>query len=163
METKTNKYFLYLGVTWTILFACMSFYWAMGGMLGVRSLGGEIYEIALNPEPSFILIVWITGFMKLLGIVILMLLLANWRNSRIRKILYFITKTLGLLLFIYGLLNIITISLSILGILDFKIDHYAAPWRLFFWEPYWMLGGIFYFFSVKKVSSPVVESHPFSN
>jgi len=150
METKTNKYFLYLGVTWTFLFACMSFYWAMGGMIGVRSLGGEIYEMALNPEPSFMVIVWITGFIKLLGIVILMMLLVNWKNSRIGRILYFVTKTLGLLLFIYGLLNFITISLSKVGILDFEIDKYAANWRLFFWEPYWMLGGIFYFFSINK-------------
>ena len=48
MQTKINKYFLYLGVIWTILFAGLSFYWAMGGMFGVRSLGGAIYEQALN-------------------------------------------------------------------------------------------------------------------
>lgn len=38
----TNKWFLYIVVSWTILFAGMSFYWAMGGMIGVRSLGGAI-------------------------------------------------------------------------------------------------------------------------
>lgn len=158
METKTNKYFLYLGVTWTILFAGISFYWAMGGMIGVRSLGGAIYEMALHPEPSFIIIVWITGFMKLLGAVILIMLLFNWRNLRIGKILYFITKILGLLLFLYGLLNFITIFLSAAGILDFEVDKYATFWRLFFWEPYWMIGGIFYYFSIKKKKNKRVLS-----
>lgn len=150
METKTNKYFLYLGVMWTILFAGMSFYWAMGGMIGVRSLGGAIYEQSLNPDPSFITIVWVTGFIKLLGAVLLLLLLVNWRNSWIRTILYFITKISGILLFLYGLLNFITITLSAVEILDFELDRYATFWRLLFWEPYWMIGGILYFFSITR-------------
>jgi hypothetical protein len=150
MEIKTNKCFLFFGVTWTILFAGISFYWAMGGMFGVRSLGGAIYEMALNPEPSFIAIVWITGFIKLLGVFLLMMQLFNWRNCLIRKILYYITKILGLLLFLYGFLNFTTISLSEAGILNLEIDKYATFWRLIFWEPYWMLGGVFYFFSIKK-------------
>ena len=150
MQTKVNKYFLYLGVIWTILFAGLSFYWAMGGMFGVRSLGGAIYDQALNPKPSFMIIVSLTGFIKLLGVIILFMLLVNWGNSRIRIILYFITKISGALLFLYGLLNFITIALSALDTLDFDLDRFATFWRLMFWEPYWMIGGIFYFFSIKK-------------
>lgn len=81
MQTKVNKYFLYLGVIWTLLFGGLSFYWAMGGMFGVRSLGGVIYEQALNPNPSFMTIVWITGFIKLLGVLLLFMLLVNWGKS----------------------------------------------------------------------------------
>lgn len=151
METKNNKVFIFLGVIWTLLFASMSFYWAMGGMIGVRSLGGAIYEQSLNPEPSFIMIVWMTGFIKLLGVVLLLMLLVNWRKAWIRMALYFITKISGILLFIYGLLNFITITLSSVGILDFDLDRHATLWRLLFWEPYWMIGGICYFFSIKKL------------
>lgn len=147
---ETNKWFLYLGVIWVILFAGFSFYWAMGGMIGVRSLGGAIYERALNPAPSFVAIIWLTGFIKLLGIVMLMMLLIKWRNPRIKKMLYLMTKISGLLLFSYGLLNFITISLSAVGVLNFELDRYATFWRLVFWEPYWMIGGIFYYFSIKK-------------
>lgn len=150
METKVNKYFLYLGIIWTILFASISFYWAMGGLFGARSLGGSIYEQALNPEPSFITIVWLTGFIKLLGVILLFMLLVNWKNPWMRLTLYFITKGSGTLLFFYGFLNFITITLSALGILDFELSTYATVWRLLFWEPYWMIGGIFYFFSIKK-------------
>lgn len=156
MNTNIYKNFLFLGVTWSILFAGISFYWAMGGMIGVRSLGGQIYAMALNPEPSFILIVWITGYIKLFGAVLLLMLLRNWKSSRLKMTLYLITKTAGIFLFLYGLLNCITISLSMIDILDFKIEKYAAYWRLFFWEPYWMLGGIFYFFSIKKVNEKVL-------
>lgn len=148
---KTNKWFLYSGVIWAILFAGMSFYWAMGGMFGVKSLGGAIYEQALNPEPSFIAIVWITGFIKLFGAVLLIILLIKWENSRIQKILYFITKFSGLFLFLYGLFNFITIACSSIGVLNLELDRYSIFWRLVFWEPYWMIGGIFYFYSIKKL------------
>ncbi|MBS4192797.1 DUF3995 domain-containing protein [Bacillus sp. FJAT-49705] len=148
---EINKRCLYLGATWTLLFAALSFYWAMGGMFGVRSLGGSIYEMALDPPQSFLAIVWMTGFIKLLGVVLLIMPLMKWRNSWIQKSLYFTIKICGLLLFLYGLFNFITISLNAIGILNFTLDRYSAFWRLVFWEPYWMLGGIFYFFSIKKL------------
>ncbi|GGP11818.1 hypothetical protein GCM10011346_25340 [Oceanobacillus neutriphilus] len=150
MTLRVNKWWLTLGVVWSVIFAGMSFYWAMGGMLGVRSLGGAIYEISLNPEPAFILIVWLTGFVKLLGALVLLLLLIPWRNAVISKVLYYLTKIAGVFLFVYGLLNFITISLSSFAILDMDLEVHATFWRLVFWEPFWMVGGICYFFSVKK-------------
>ncbi|ETI68485.1 hypothetical protein BAVI_12369 [Neobacillus vireti LMG 21834] len=150
METK--KWILSFGVLWTILFSGLSFYWAMGGMFGVRSLGGSIYEMALNPPPSFVKIVWITGFIKLLGALLLMMLLIKWRKSWIQTTLYLITKICGLLLFLYGLFNFITISLGAMDVLNLELERYATFWRLVFWEPYWMVGGILYFFSIKKTN-----------
>lgn len=157
---ETNKRFLYVGVGWTILFAGMSFYWAMGGMLGVRSLGGEIYAMSLDPEPFFVVVVWLTGFVKLFGAVLLMMLLVKWRNLRMKKLLYFITKGAGILLFLYGLLNFITIFLHAAGVLHFELDSYATFWRLVFWEPFWMIGGVCYFFAVKAVKSNKISSLP---
>ncbi|WP_286171957.1 DUF3995 domain-containing protein [Gracilibacillus phocaeensis] len=145
-----NKRWLTLGVVWTVVFAGMSFYWAMGGMFGVRSLGGAIYEQSLDPDPSFILLVWLTGFVKLLGVLLLVLLLISWQNAFMNKMLYYLTKTGGILLFLYGLLNFITISMSAFDILAMDLTAYATFWRLVFWEPYWMIGGVCYFFSVKK-------------
>ncbi|QGH32876.1 DUF3995 domain-containing protein [Gracilibacillus salitolerans] len=147
---KRNYWSIVMGMVWTVLFAGMSFYWAMGGLLGVRSLGGSIYEMSLNPEPSFIVIIWLTGVFKLFGFVLLLMVLIKWHNITITKILYYLTKIAGVALFLYGLLNFITITLSAFDVLDFDLDSYATFWRLVFWEPFWMLGGIFYFFSVRK-------------
>ncbi|MFD1413062.1 DUF3995 domain-containing protein [Oceanobacillus jeddahense] len=150
---QVNKWWLTVGVIWTVLFAGMSFYWAMGGRLGVRSLGGAIYEMSLHPEPSFILVVWLTGFVKLLGALLLLLLLVPWKNTVISKVLYYLTKIAGVFLFVYGLLNFITISMGAFAILDMDLEAHATFWRLVFWEPFWMIGGICYFFSVKKYRS----------
>ena len=146
---RNNYLFITLGIVWTVIFAGMSFYWAAGGMVGVRSLGGAVYDMAINPNPSFINIVWLTGFIKLLGVILLLMLFVQWRNPIITRMLYYITKIVGVLIFLYGLLNFITISMSVFDILDFDLDSYATFWRLAFWEPFWMAGGVFYFFTVK--------------
>ncbi|KON90049.1 hypothetical protein AF332_26735 [Sporosarcina globispora] len=148
---KKNYWFIAMGIVWTVIFSGMSFYWAMGGLLGVRSLGGYIYEMSLNPDPSFVIIVWFTGLIKLLGSILLLMLLVQWKKPIITRMLYCVTKIVGALLFLYGLLNFVTITLSAFNILDFDLDSYATFWRLAFWEPFWMAGGIFYFFSVKRI------------
>ncbi|MEH7225722.1 DUF3995 domain-containing protein [Bacillus sp. JJ1566] len=147
---RNNYLFITLGIVWTVIFASMSFYWAAGGMVGVRSLGGAVYDMAINPNPTFINIVWITGFIKLLGVILLLMLFVQWRNPIITRMLYYITKIVGVLIFLYGLLNFITILMSVFDILDFDLDSYATFWRLAFWEPFWMAGGVFYFFTVKR-------------
>jgi hypothetical protein len=147
---RNNYLFITLGIVWTVIFAGMSFYWAAGGMVGVRSLGGAVYDMAINPNPSFINIVWLTGFIKLLGVILLLMLFVQWRNPIITRMLYYITKIVGVLIFLYGLLNFITISMGVFDILDFDLDSYATFWRLAFWEPFWMAGGVFYFFTVKR-------------
>lgn len=124
-----------------------------GRIVWCQVSGGVIYEMSLNPEPSFILIVWLTGFAKLLGAVLLLLLLVPWRNAAVSKVLYYISKIAGVFLFVYGFLNFITISMSAFAILDMDLEAHAIFWRLVFWEPFWMAGGICYFFSVKKQRS----------
>ncbi|MBP2079531.1 hypothetical protein [Oceanobacillus polygoni] len=56
--SQRQKSFIYSGISWTIIFALMSFYWAAGGMVGVRSLGGQIYQMALERDPNFVHVVW---------------------------------------------------------------------------------------------------------
>lgn len=64
---QSKKFFVYAGFIWCFLFALLSFYWASGGMIGIRSLGGLIYQKALEREASFIAFVWLTAFVKLCG------------------------------------------------------------------------------------------------
>lgn len=150
---QRNYWFIAFGIVWTIIFSGISFYWAMGGLFGVRSLGGSIYGMALNPSPSFMMIVGLTGFIKLLGLILLLMLLVQWKKPIITRILYYVTKFAGAVLFLYGFLNFVTITLSTFNILHFDLDSYATFWRLIFWEPFWMIGGVFYYFSTKSNKS----------
>lgn len=118
-------------------------------MAGVKTLGGVIYQKGFERENSFIAIVWITGFIKLIGGLFLLLLLRKW--SKILKLVLFSIALLGgIFLFLYGLANFATILLSVIGYISLQIENYAAKWRLFFWEPFWMLGGGLFILSALK-------------
>lgn len=146
---KSKNFYAIAGAFWCFLFALISFYWASGGMAGVKTLGGVIYQKAFERENSFIAIVWITGFIKLIGGLFLLLLLKKW--SKILKIILFtISLVGGIFLFLYGLANFVTILLSVIGYISLQIENYAAKWRLFFWEPFWMLGGGLFILSALK-------------
>lgn len=139
-----RQWSIYAGIVWSVLFAAMSFYWAAGGMLGVESLGGEIYRQAIERESSFILLVWVTGVVKLGGALLLLLLLKKPIHMKIRKVISRLCMIAGALMILYGLANITTISLAGLQVLHFDLSAYAMTWRLIFWEPFWMAGGILY-------------------
>lgn len=143
---QMKRTYIYAGFIWRFLFALISFYWAGGGMLGAKTLGGFIYKKAMEREPSFITLVWFTGFVKLCGGVFLLLLLRRWSNI-INRILYFSALIAGIFLSLYGLANFITLILSSIGLLSLQIDNYALRWRLFFWEPFWIIGGVFFILS----------------
>ncbi|MFG6147608.1 DUF3995 domain-containing protein [Halobacillus sp. B23F22_1] len=135
---------IYAGLIWMLLFAAMSFYWAAGGRVGVKSVGGEISHKVLNGEQDIIAIVWLTGFGKLGGAIILLLMLKKWRHVKINKILSSLTIVAGVFMLLYGLVNFITISLAGLHVLEFDLSPFALKWRLIFWEPFWMAGGVLY-------------------
>lgn len=56
---QMKRTYIYAGFIWCFLFALISFYWAGGGMLGAKTLGGFIYKKAMEREPSFITLVWL--------------------------------------------------------------------------------------------------------
>lgn len=150
---KNKNPYVFAGTFWCLIFALISFYWASGGMLGVKTLGGIIYQKALERENSLIAMVWITGFIKLAGGLFLLLLLRKW-SKVINHALFFLALIGGMFLFLYGLANFVTIVLSVMGILHLQIEIYAVTWRLLFWEPFWMLGGVLFILSAIKFGMP---------
>ncbi|MGG3640967.1 DUF3995 domain-containing protein [Bacillus gobiensis] len=139
------------GAIWSFVFAIMSFYWALGGMIGVESLGGKIYQLALERNPQFILLVWITGFIKVIGGVFLLLMLMNRLPDFIKKSLYWISIVAGIFLFLYGAANFTTVGMAKWDLLEMgQQSQFALNWRFYFWEPFWMLGGILYFIAGRR-------------
>jgi hypothetical protein len=125
----------------------MSFYWAGGGKLGVDTLGPEISRQADLRDEAFILIVWITGAAKVAGALVLLALTIRWNSGLIRTALRFAVMIGGAFLFLYGLLNFAAVLLALVRMLSLPVAPYSAWWRLLFWEPFWMAGGLLYFVS----------------
>ncbi|EHB66718.1 DUF3995 domain-containing protein [Paenibacillus lactis] len=146
MSIQQKPWLITWGVVWSLLFALMSFYWASGGKLGVHTLGPEISRQADLRDGGFILIVWLTGVAKVAGALLLLALKIRWNNSLVQAAFRVAAMVGGALLFLYGLFNFVAVLLVLAQVLDLPaIDSYSAWWRLFFWEPFWMLGGLLYF------------------
>lgn len=148
MSIQQKRWPITWGIVWSLLFALMSFYWASGGKLGVHTLGPEISRQADLRDGGFILIVWLTGVAKVAGAVLLLALKIRWNNSLVLAVFRIAAMVGGVLLVLYGLFNFVAVLLVLAQVLDLPaIDSYSAWWRLFFWEPFWMLGGLLYFFA----------------
>lgn len=68
----------YAACVWMLVFAAMSFYWALGGTVGLTtvSLGQE-----LAGEPWFIRLLWLTGILMVAGGLLALALVQSWDSG----------------------------------------------------------------------------------
>lgn len=112
-------------------------------------MGGLIYQKAVERDPSFITIVWLTGVAKVCGGILLLLNLREWSKIT-KRIVVLLTLISGVFLFFYGFANMLTLALSSIGLLSLQIDSLALKWRLIFWEPFFMIGGVLFILSALR-------------
>lgn len=133
---------------WGVLFGLVSFYWAAGGTIGMRTLSRSIQEMAERREPSFVATVWLTGVAKIVGGTIpLALAFGAWRRVT-RRLLSLLCwaggALLGALLVLYGLGDMIRAALVLGSVIavDTEADRNIVRWYLFLWGPVWVIGGV---------------------
>jgi hypothetical protein len=131
---------------WALLFAAMSFYWALGGTVGLDTLGVELEREARAREPDTIALVWVTGLLKLAGAGVALALVQPWGRVLPRRLWVIATWIVGLGLFTYALANFVQHALMKAGAVDTPdaLGSSAATWHLAFWDPFWLLGGLLF-------------------
>lgn len=137
----------YAAAAWSFLFAAISFYWAMGGTIGVETLGSAFTDPAITNDPVFVAFVWITGVLKLLAGVLALALVQPWGRRLPRALIRIGAWGGGILLTLYGVALLIQHGLMVAGVADLPASigsMAAARWHLFFWDPFWLLGGILF-------------------
>ena len=125
----------------------MSFYWAAGGLIGVETLGEGMKELALSRDPELLALTWITGVLKLIGGLVALALVQPWGRRIPRRLLLIAGGGGGLLTLLNGVGNLIQHSLILAGQLpipDLLRSMTAVRWHLFFWDPYWIVGGVLF-------------------
>jgi hypothetical protein len=136
----------YGAAAWAILFAAMSAFWALGGTLGLETLGNEIEREARERDPDTIALVWVTALLKLAAAALALALVRPWGRVLPRRLLVIATWITGLGLLAYGLANFVQHGLMKVGAVDTPeaLGSYAAGWHLGFWDPFWLLGGVLF-------------------
>jgi Protein of unknown function (DUF3995) len=144
----------YAAAIWAFLFAAMSFYWALGGRIGLETIGDAITRPALAGDPTILAIVWITGALKVVAGVVALALVQPWGRSVPRWTLLLAGWGASALFLVYGAANLVQDALIVAGAIATPagLDATAARWHLFFWDPWWLLGGVFFALATRSFS-----------
>ena len=141
---RTTTWAAYAASSWSLLFAAMSFYWAVGGRAGIATQGPTIRNLAESREPWFVAVLWITGVLKVVG-ALLALALARPATRRIVRLpLQVLGWGAGVGMMLYGGVPLVVGGLALAGVLGEgeSIDRTALWWHILLWDPWWLLGGL---------------------
>ena len=75
----------YAACGWGLAFAGVSFYWGIGGTLGLDTIGGSIERLALAHDRTLLIAVWVTGFLKILASLLALALAGQWAVGLARR------------------------------------------------------------------------------
>jgi hypothetical protein len=136
----------YSAAAWAFAFAAVSFYWGLGGTVGLDTLSLELEQDAREGGATRFALTVPPGLAKL-ALGVLALALVHQRLLPLSgRVLVVLAWLAGIGLSLYGAvltaekalmkLNVVEVSESLR---DGRLD-----WYLFFWDPFWLAGGILF-------------------
>jgi hypothetical protein len=135
----------YAAAAWAFAFAAVSFYWALGGTVGLDTLSLELERDARDGGTDLVALTVPAGVAKLtLGI--LALLLVSRRSPLPRRALIVLAWLAGIGLSLYGGVLTAEKALMKLDVLDVpeSLGDDRVTWYLCVWDPLWLIGGILF-------------------
>lgn len=137
----------YAAAIWSFIFAIISFYWGLGGTIGLDTLGEGIKELALSRNTEALVMVWGTAVLKVLVGLLALALVQAWGRRLPRRLLLIGAWGAGLLFLLYGIGNFVQHLLMAIGQIPTARmlgTLSAVQWHLFLWDPFWFIGGVFF-------------------
>ncbi len=123
--------------------AVVSLYWSFGGTIGIRSVGGQIADLARSATAPATVLALAAALLKLLGVAFA-LVLAGRLGRRLRP-RWVVTagRIAAAVLTIYGAANMVGAALVLTGVVRAPgADRYALAWHLGLWDLLFLLWGV---------------------
>ncbi|MEA2900587.1 MAG: hypothetical protein QOH36_474 [Actinomycetota bacterium] len=152
-----RRWAAYGAAAWAFAFGAMSFYWALGGRL---SLGTQALSIREQvDDPGFVAVLWATGALKVAAGVIALALVRPFGRKVPRRVRLVVAGGIAVLLLLYGGLGWVESLLWETGVVDIpaSVGADAARWKLAFWDPFWLLGGVLFLVAVVQFRRSDIE------
>ncbi len=135
----------YGACAWAFLFAALSCYWALGGMVGVdTAVSPHIAQLARAHAPGLLALLWITALVKVFSGFIALALVQSWGSRVPHGLLLILVWGAGTLLFVHGGLFLMVGILALSGTLSVSTPSTTLHWYTFLWGPWWLLGGLLF-------------------
>jgi hypothetical protein len=138
---------------WAVIFAFMSFYWALGGRASLSTQAVAIRNQI--DDPGFVAVLWLTGVLKVAAALIAMAFVLPVGRRIPRRLLLVAGWAAAVVLLMYGGLGWVQALLweADLQAIPAAVGARAARWKLIFWDPFWLLGGLLFLVSVRQFQS----------
>jgi uncharacterized protein DUF3995 len=132
----------YAAAVWAGVFAAISLYWALGGMIGLDTVGGEIEKLARAGQGG--VLAWGATLLKAAGVVFALALVQRWGRVFPRMLMLVAGWAATAVLIGYGGLTVGGELLVATGAVEAPagIDWYALHWHLALWDPYFVVWGV---------------------
>jgi Protein of unknown function (DUF3995) len=130
----------YAAAAWAFTFAAVSFYWGLGGTVGLDTLSLSLEQDAREGGTEVLALTFLPGIAKLaLGMLALSLV-------KPRRWVVVVAWLAGIGLTLYGAVLTVEKALMKLDVIDVpeSLGDDRVDWYLFFWDPLWLLGGIIF-------------------
>lgn len=151
-EATRARFAGYAACAWAVAFATASFYWAAGGTAGGATIGPVLERLGQTREPGFVVILWLTGALKLVVGGLALALTQPWGRRIPRWALLFGAWSAIVVLALYeGAASLVQHALMVTGVIATPsgLGSTAARWHLFLWDPWWLLGGVLVLFAAR--------------
>ncbi len=135
----------YAAFAWGLLFAGISFYWGLGGTLGLDTIGGTLERLGRSRDRAIIAAVWLTDVMKV-GAAILALALAQpWGRRLPRLPLLLLGWAAAVVLTLYGGTLVTGEALVASGLVrPGAVDWKPLLWHLYVWDMSFLIWGVLF-------------------
>jgi uncharacterized protein DUF3995 len=137
-RSRTATWVAYAACACALSSAAVSFYWVLGGTVGVGTLGGTLEELARAGDARAITLGLAAGLLKAAGGVLALALVRPWGRRVPRRLL--LTAAWGA----YGAVLVAAGALVLSEILDPAglVDRTALWWRVLVWDLWFLIWGV---------------------
>jgi Protein of unknown function (DUF3995) len=135
----------YAACVWGLVFGGISFYWGLGGTLGLDTLGGMLEQMGRSRDPAIIAAVWVTGFLKVGGALLALALVQPWGRRLPRPLLLLLGSGAAAVLTLYGGVLVASEALVATGLVrPTHVDWKPLLWHLYLWDMSFLVWGILF-------------------
>lgn len=127
-----------------IVSTAISLYWALGGTLGLDTIGGEIEEAGRSRNPLLIAIVAGVAVIEAIAALFALALVRPWGRMFPRTLMIVLGWLGTAALVLYGGVLSSVEALVEIGVIRpaGDVDWKAFHWHLYLWDPYFLIWGI---------------------
>ena len=144
LRTRPRPGWAYAAAAVAGLSALVSVYWSLGGTMGIRSVGGQIADLALSTGAGATALALSASLLKLVGVGFALVLAGRLGRRLPPRWVLVAGWCAAAVLSVYGAVNMIGAALVLIGAVHAPgADRYALGWHLGLWDLLFLVWGVF--------------------